>query len=91
MAEPKKSETVTFRMDSNTLDLIRRAAKIQGRSVTSFVTQAARVQAQKDILDQRFFEVDAKAFEEIGKMLDEPGKADRKLVELFRKTPNWID
>lgn len=91
MAEPKKSETVTFRMDSSTLDLIRRAAKIQGRSVTSFVTQAAKVQAQRDILDQRFFEVDAEAFDEIERMLDEPGKVDEKLVALFRQTPTWLD
>lgn len=91
MAESKKNETVTFRMDSNTLGMIRRAAKIQGRSVTSFVTQAARVQAQKDILDQRFFEVDAEAFQEIERILDEPGKVDEKLVELFRKSPKWID
>jgi len=91
MAEAKKSETVTFRMDSSTLDLIRRAAKIQGRSVTSFVTQAAKVQAQRDILDQRFIEVDAETFEEIERILNEPAKVDEKLVELFRKTPNWID
>jgi uncharacterized protein (DUF1778 family) len=91
MVAAKKSETVTFRMDSQTLELIRRAAKIQGRSVTSFVTQAARVEAQKEILDQRFIEVDAETFEDIEKMLAEPGKVDEKLVELFRKTPKWLD
>lgn len=90
MAEAKKSETVTFRMDANTLDLIRRAAKIQGRSVTSFVTQAAKVQAQKDILDQRFFEVDAKAFDEIEKMLDEPVRRNQDVVDRFRVAPKWV-
>lgn len=90
MAEPKKTETVTFRMDSSTLDLIRRAAKIQGRSVTSFVTQAAKVQAQRDILDQRFIEVDAKAFKEIERMLDEPGKVD-EVVRRFQSAPKWSD
>lgn len=91
MSEAKKSETVTFRMDANTLDMIRRAARIQGRSVTSFVTQAARVEAQKEILDQRFIEVDADAFDEIEKMLAAPGRIDQKLVEMFSKRPNWID
>lgn len=91
MPEAKKSETVTFRMDSNTLDLIRRAAKIQGRSVTSFVTHAAKVEAQKEVLDQRFIALDAEAFEEIERMLDEPAKVNEKLVELFRRKPDWID
>lgn len=90
MAEAKKSETVTFRMDANTLDLIRRAAKIRGRSVTSFVTQAAKVQAQKEILDQRFFEVDAKAFDEIEKMLDAPARPNQDVVERFRAAPKWM-
>ena len=91
MVAAKKSETVTFRMDSQTLDLIRRAAKIQGRSVTSFVTQAARVEAQKEILDQRFIEVDAETFENIEKMLAEPARPNDDVIARFRATPKWID
>lgn len=91
MAEAKKSESVTFRMDSHTLELIRRAAKIQGRSVTSFVTQAARVQAQKDILDQRFVEVDADAFEAIEKMLAEPARPNDDVIARFRSAPKWAE
>jgi uncharacterized protein (DUF1778 family) len=89
MAEAKKSETVTFLMNGGTPDLIRRAAKIQGRSVTSFVTQAARVEAQQEILDLRFFEVDGETFDAIDKMLSEPGKADETVVERFRSAPKW--
>ena len=91
MVAAKKSETVTFRVDSPTLDLIRRAAKIQGRSVTSFVMQAARVEAQKEILDQRFIEVDAETFEEIEKMLAEPARPNEDVIARFRATPKWID
>ena len=91
MVALKKSETVTFRMDSDTLDMIRDAAQMQGRSVTSFVTQAARKEAQREILDQRFFEVDDETFDEIERMLSEPAKVDEKLVELFRKPANWLD
>ncbi len=91
MADPKKSETVTFRMESSTLELIRRAAKIQGRSVTSFVTQAAKVQAQRDILDQRFIQVDAEAFDEIEKMLDEPVRPNDEVIKRFRAAPKWAE
>lgn len=78
-------------MDSETLDIIQRAARLQGRSVTSFVTEASRRIAEQEILDQRIFKVDAATFAEIEKMLDEPPQINEKLVELFRKTPNWID
>ena len=91
MGAIKKTETLTFRMDSETLETIRRAANLQGRSVTSFVTEASRRIAEQEILDQRVFKVDAETFAAIEKMLDEPPRVNPKLVQLFRKTQDWID
>jgi uncharacterized protein (DUF1778 family) len=91
MGAVKKSETLTFRIDSETLNIIQRAARLQGRSVTSFVTQAARAVAEKEILDQRFFSVSAEAFDAIEAMLAEPAKVDEALVKLFRSERKWID
>jgi uncharacterized protein (DUF1778 family) len=91
MSAIRKNETMTFRVDSQTLDTIQRAARLNGKSVTSFVTEAAHVAAQRDLLDQRFFKVDAETFEEIEALLAEPAKIDEKLVELFRSERKWID
>ena len=87
----RKTETLTFRIDSTTLETIQRAAKIQGRSVTSFVTQAAYLAAQKELLDQRFLKLDAAVFDEVEALLSEPAKVDDELVRLFRKEPKWLD
>ena len=91
MGAVKKTETLTFRIDPATLDVIQRAAKIQGRSVTSFVTEAARSIAEREILDQRFFSLSAEVFDEIEAMLAEPAKVDEALVKLFRTERKWID
>jgi uncharacterized protein (DUF1778 family) len=89
MGAIKKTETVSFRMDSETLDLIRRAARLHDRSVTSFVTYAARVQAEKDILDQRVLRLDAKAFEDVERLLAEAARPNEDVIERFRAAPKW--
>lgn len=91
MSAIRKNETVTFRMDPETLDTIQRAAHLAGKSLTSFVTEAARETAQRNLLDRRFFKLDAEVFEEIEAVLAEPPKIDEKLVELFRSDRKWID
>lgn len=91
MGAIRKSETLTFRIDSATLDTIQRAARLKGKSVTSFVTEVAHAAAQQDLLDQRFFKVDAETFEEIEAILAEPAKVDDALVKLFRSERKWID
>jgi uncharacterized protein (DUF1778 family) len=91
MVAIRKTETLTFRIDSTTLETIQRAAKIQGRSVTSFVTDVALTAAQNEILDQRLFKISDGAFDEIEAMLSEPAKVDEALVKLFQSDREWID
>jgi uncharacterized protein (DUF1778 family) len=91
MTIARKNETVTFRMDPSTLETIQRAAQISGKSVTSFVTDAAYAAAQKELLDQRFLAVDAQVFDGIEAMLAEPARANDALKRLFASAPQWID
>lgn len=91
MPAAKKSETVTFRMDEATLSMIQRAAEICGKSVTSFVTEAAFFQAQKELMDQRFLGLDAAVFDNVEALLSEPARANEELVKLFKSQPEWID
>jgi uncharacterized protein (DUF1778 family) len=91
MSAIRKSETVTFRIDSARLETIQRAARLKGTSVTSFVTEVAYSAAQQELLDQRFFAVNSETFEEIEAMLAEPGKVHEELVKLFRSERTWID
>jgi uncharacterized protein (DUF1778 family) len=91
MSAIRKSETVTFRIDSARLDTIQQAARLTGKSVTSFVTEVAYSAAQQELLDQRFFKVDAETFAEVEAMLAEPAKVHEELVKLFRSERQWID
>lgn len=90
MSVVRKNETLTFRVDSTTLETIRHAARLRGKSVTSFVTDVAFSAAQQEILDQRLFSVSDEAFDEIEALLAEPAKADEALVKLFRSEREWI-
>jgi len=91
MSAAKKDETINLRMDAKTRDVISRAAAICGKSVTSFMTEAAYYSAQKELLDQRFIGVDATVFDAVEALLSEPVKANPRLVELFKTNREWID
>lgn len=91
MPVSKKDETINLRMDARTRDVISRAAAIRGKSLTSFMTEAAYSSAQKELLDQRFVGVDATVFDAVENLLAEPAKGHPRLVELFRENREWID
>lgn len=91
MTAVRKSETVNFRIDPDAHELVRRAARISGKSVTAFITEAAISSAQKELLDQRFVGVDSAVFDSVLDLLDEPAQVNAELVALFRKQPVWLD
>lgn len=87
----KKSETINLRIDTETREIIARAAAVSGKSLTAFMTEAAFYLAQKELLDQRFIGVDAAVFDAVEGLLDEPAKANDRLVALFKSNAEWID
>lgn len=91
MPASRKDETISLRMDARTREVISRAAAICGKSVTSFMTEAAYSSAQKELLDQRFVGVDATVFDAVETLLSEPAKVHPRLVELFKANREWID
>lgn len=91
MSAAKKNETVNLRMDAKTRDVITRAAEICGKSLTSFMTEAAYFSAQKELLGQRFVGVDAAVFDGVEELLAEPARVNDKLAELFKSNREWLD
>lgn len=91
MSASRKDETISLRMDARTREVISRAAAICGKSVTSFMTEAAYSSAQKELLDQRFVGVDATVFDAVETLLSEPAKVHPRLVELFKANREWTD
>ncbi|MBP1859805.1 type II toxin-antitoxin system TacA family antitoxin [Rhizobium herbae] len=91
MTTVRKNEIVNLRMDANTRDVITRAAKIRGKSLTAFMTEAAYQSAQKDLLEQQFLGVDASVFDAVETVLSQPGRVRPELVELFKTDLDWAD
>lgn len=79
-----KKENLNVRMSREELDLIRRGALASGKTLSAFVLEAASAQAEKAVLDQRFFHLDAQLFDEIEEMLSKPGEPRTELVALFK-------
>jgi uncharacterized protein (DUF1778 family) len=70
-------------------DLIDRAAQAQGKTRSEFMLEAARERAQQVLVDQTFFQLDAKAFRRFGRLLEAPPQSSRKLVDLLRRKAPW--
>ncbi|WP_442578521.1 DUF1778 domain-containing protein [Mesorhizobium sp. ASY16-5R] len=86
MAPPLKKENMNVRITADALDLIKRGALASGKTISAFVLEAASVQAEKALLDQRFFYLDAQVFDDIEERLSKPGEPRPELVELFKAT-----
>jgi uncharacterized protein (DUF1778 family) len=69
-------------------DLIDRAAQTQGKTRSEFMLEAAREKAQQVLVDQTFFQLDAKAFRRFARLLEAP--VERKgLADLLRRKAAW--
>lgn len=91
MGAVRKSETINLRVDAGTRDVIARAAEASGKSLSAFMTEAAFMAAQKELLDQRFIGVDAEVFDAVTQLLEEPARVNDKLAALLKSNRKWID
>lgn len=65
--------------------LIRRAAEHSGQTLSEFMTASALDRAHEVLADQRSFELDEETWDQFVAILDEPPRADPRLVELFAR------
>jgi uncharacterized protein (DUF1778 family) len=66
------TRAVNLRVREEIRDLIDQAAKIQGRSRSDFMIDAARRAAEETLLDQTLARVDREAYEHFLAVLDQP-------------------
>jgi uncharacterized protein (DUF1778 family) len=67
-----KTRAVNLRVREEIRDLIDQAAKIQGRSRSDFMIDAARRAAEETLLDQALVRVDRETYEHFLAVLDQP-------------------
>lgn len=70
-------------------DLIDHAASVLGKNRSDFMLEAACERAQSVLLDQVFFRLDAKQFEQFSAMLDAPPKSNPGLERLMAVKAPW--
>jgi uncharacterized protein (DUF1778 family) len=88
-AQTRRGATVNLRLQSNSRELIDRAAAAVGKSRTEFMVEAARREAEAVLLDRCFFALDDKSFAAFSKALDRPPADNPRLRRLLRTTAAW--
>jgi uncharacterized protein (DUF1778 family) len=86
MATTDKQKVVNLRIDEVRRNFIDEAAKLQGKSRTEFMIEAAYKEAEQTILDQKIYILDEVDCEYLSRTDHKP---DPKLVKLFKSKSPW--
>jgi uncharacterized protein (DUF1778 family) len=86
MAILEKPDVVNLRIDRERKNLIDEAARLQGKSRTEFMIEAAFREAEQVILDQKIYILDEADCEYLSAS---NRKSDPKLVKLFKSKSPW--
>lgn len=85
----RRDAVINVRLARQTKELIDSAAAAAGKSRSEFIIESARKSATDVLLDQRFFVLDPKQFEEFQAALDQPPAPNRKLKALLATRAPW--
>lgn len=88
-ATAKRDNNINMRIAPEQLDLIKRAAETCGKSLSSFVIEAATFSAQKALLDQRFMHLDQALFDSVADAVSQPAKLHPELADLLKNGSKW--
>ena len=86
----QKIARLEARITREALAVVRRAAEIQGRSVSDFVVAAAREAAQKTLTEIEVIRLSREAQERFAELLLNPPKLAPALKRAFRRHPILI-
>jgi uncharacterized protein (DUF1778 family) len=81
--EPQRTARVEARIAPDALELIRRAAELQGRSISDFMVAAAQEAAQRAIADIEILRLSRRAQEQFAALILDPPEPTAALVRAF--------
>ena len=84
-----KTTTLNIRTSQHDLDIIDRAATIQGKSRTEFVLEASRQEAKDVLLNRTFFALDEASYDAFVALLDTPTPSTGALRDLLHSPAPW--
>ena len=76
---------IEARISQETLALVKRAAEIEGRSISDFVVTAAQAAARRTIADVEIIGLSRKAQEQFAALLLDPPRPSQGLRKAFRR------
>jgi uncharacterized protein (DUF1778 family) len=82
-------ETLNIRLRSGDRGLIDRAAAAQGKNRTDFVLDSVRQAAQDALLDQTFFTLDTRSYQDFLRLLDARPEPSDALSRTMRGPSPW--
>ena len=84
-----KRDVLNVRIKPDVRGLIDRAAAATGKTRTDFVLDAARQAAEEALLDRTSFTLNAKAYAEFIRRLDEPPQPNKRLRRSLQTPAPW--
>jgi len=84
-----RNTAINLRARAEQRDLIDCAAQTLGKNRSDFMLEASCEKAQRVMLDQVLFNLDAKRFRDFCKLLDAPPKANPGLERLLASASPW--
>lgn len=85
----RRDVKINLRAPAQTKDIIDKAAKVVGKTLTDFMIESARQRAEQVLLDQRFFELDDDRFAEFIAILDRPPAPSAEFRKLLLRKSPW--
>ena len=90
MALAARTTRIEARIAPEALEVVKRAAQIQGRSVSDFVVAAAQEAAQKAIADVQILRLSSEAQEKFAALLIDPPAPNAALTRAFKQHRSLI-
>lgn len=82
-------DTLNMRIKPEDRALFDQAARIQGKTRTDFVLDAARRAAEEAMLDRTIVRVGSEAYEDFLRRLDSPPRTNERLKKTMRTKAPW--
>lgn len=84
-----RSRTISIRVEPGAQEVIDLAADALGKDRSSFMLEAARREAERVLMDRRFFALDEDAYAKFMTALDAPPADNPRLRKLLARKPVW--
>lgn len=84
-----RNAAINLRAHAEQRELIDQAANLLGKNRSDFMLEAACEKAQSVMLDQVFFQLDAKKFQQFCQLLDAPARSNKGLERLLAVKLPW--